>query len=201
MQLRFTALRCLLERNAATFLVTLDKKILLGPLFAYVSDRIDHCWQKNFGHTCKGSTFGIAFSKDLRIIIFSAHTTITVLYDPLMYFSLLSWWRHQMETFSALLAICAGNSPVPGEFPTQRPVTRSFDDFFDLRLNKRLSKQSWGWWLETLSRPLWRHRNGSTLVRIHLRAARVITGWRNGLSPAWRQAITLSNDGLLSVES
>ena len=48
-----------------------------------------------------------------------------------------------METFSALLAICAGNSPVPGEFPTQRPVTRSFDVFFDLRLNKRLSKQSW----------------------------------------------------------
>ena len=46
-----------------------------------------------------------------------------------------------METFSALLAICAGNSPVPGEFPTQRPVTRSFDVFFDLRLNKLLSKQ------------------------------------------------------------
>ena len=70
-----------------------------------------------------------------------------------------SWWRHQMETFSALLAICAGNSPVHGEFPTQRPVTRSFDVFFDLRLNKRLSKQSRGWWFETLSRPLWRHRN------------------------------------------
>ena len=71
----------------------------------------------------------------------------------------VAWWRHQMETFSALLAICAGNSPVPGEFPTQRPVTRSFDVFFGLRLNKRLSKQSWGWWFETLSRPLWRHRN------------------------------------------
>ena len=53
-----------------------------------------------------------------------------------------SWWRHQMEAFSALLAICVGNSPVSGEFPTQRPVTRSFDVFFDLRLNKRLSKQS-----------------------------------------------------------
>ena len=51
----------------------------------------------------------------------------------------LSWWRHQMETFSALLVICAGNSPVPGEFPTQRPVTRSFHVFFDLPLNKRLS--------------------------------------------------------------
>ena len=71
----------------------------------------------------------------------------------------VSWWRHQMETFSALLAICAGNSPVPGEFPAQRPVTRSFDIFFDLRLNKRLSKQSWGWWFETLSCSLWRHRN------------------------------------------
>ena len=71
-----------------------------------------------------------------------------------------SWWRHQMETFSALLAICAGNSQVPGEFPAQRPVTtRSFDVFFDLRLNKRLSKQLWGWWFETPSRPLWRHRN------------------------------------------
>ena len=44
-----------------------------------------------------------------------------------------------METFSALLAICAGNSPVPGEFPTQRPVTRSFDVYFDLRSDKRLS--------------------------------------------------------------
>ena len=64
-----------------------------------------------------------------------------------------------METFSALLAICAGNSPVPGEFPTQRPVTRSFDVYFDLRPNKQLSKQSWGWWFETLSSSLWRHRN------------------------------------------
>ena len=47
-----------------------------------------------------------------------------------------------METFSALLAICAGNSPVTGEFPAQRPVTRSFDVSFDLRLNELLSKQS-----------------------------------------------------------
>ena len=41
-----------------------------------------------------------------------------------------------METFSALLAICVGNSLVTGEFPSQRPVTRSFDVFCDLRLNK-----------------------------------------------------------------
>ena len=72
-------------------------------------------------------------------------------------------WRHQMEAFSALLAICARNSPVPGEFPTQRPVTQSFDVFLDLRLNKRLSKQSWGRWFERLSRTFWRHRYGSNI--------------------------------------
>ena len=80
---------------------------------------------------------------------------------------LLSWWRHQMETFSALLAICAENSPVPA----QRPVTRSFEVFSELRLNKRLSKQSWGWWFETLSCSLWRHRN----VRNSGKIDRVIT--------------------------
>ena len=89
------------------------------------------------------------------------------------------WWRHQMETFTALLAICAGNSPVPGEFPAQRPVTRSFDVFFDLRLNKRLRKQSWSWWFETLSCPLWRHCNaagiGSHKISIYSPSLRLPT--------------------------
>ena len=49
-------------------------------------------------------------------------------------FSHFAWWRHQMAIFSALLALYAGNSPITGEFPSQRPVTRSFDVFFDLRL-------------------------------------------------------------------
>ena len=62
----------------------------------------------------------------------------------------------------------------PGEFPTQRPVTRSFDVFFDLRLNKRLSKHSCGWWFETLSWSLWRHHNDST-------------GIRSGMSDWWRK--------------
>ena len=43
------------------------------------------------------------------------------------------WWRHQMETFSTLLAFWAGTSPATGEFASQRPVTRSFDVFFNLR--------------------------------------------------------------------
>ena len=64
---------------------------------------------------------------------------------------LFQWWRHQMETFFV---------------PAQRSVTRSFDVFFDLRLNERLSKQSWGWWFETPSRPLWRYSNGIPLLTL-----------------------------------
>ena len=60
-----------------------------------------------------------------------------------------TWWRHQMETFSALLA---------GEYSSQRPVTRSFDVFFDLRMNKRSSKQSRRRWFVTpMFCSLWRH--------------------------------------------
>ena len=46
-----------------------------------------------------------------------------------------SWWRHEMETFSALLAFCEGHPPISGGFPSQNPATRSFDVFFDLHLN------------------------------------------------------------------
>ena len=76
--------------------------------------------------------------------------------DPLV---LKTWWRHQMETFSASLALCEGNPPVIGGLSSQRPVTRSFDVVFDLCLNKRLKKQSRRRWSETPSRSLWRLRN------------------------------------------
>ena len=84
--------------------------------------------------------------------------------------------NHQMETFSALLALCAGNSPTTGEFSSQRPVTRSFDVFFDLRLNKRLSKRSWGWWFEMPSCPLWRHGDVSENIKAPLRGEPPVTG-------------------------
>ena len=100
-----------------------------------------------------------------------------------------TWWRHHMETLSALLALCVGYSPVPGEFPAQRTVTRSFDVFFDLRPNKRLSKQLWRCWFETLSSPLWRHcydivhlmctamfDTGTLKPKCHFHKI-VITGW------------------------
>ena len=69
-----------------------------------------------------------------------------------------SRWRHQMETFSALLVLCVGNSPVTDEFPSQKPVARNFSVFFDLRLKKkRSSKQLRRRWFEMSSRSLWRH--------------------------------------------
>ena len=76
---------------------------------------------------------------------------------------IISWWRIQMETFSALLALCEGNASVTGGFPSQRPVTWSFDIFFDLRLNKWFSKQLRCRWFETLSRPSLRHCNVGSL--------------------------------------
>ena len=57
--------------------------------------------------------------------------------------------------------------PVTGEFHTQRPVTRGFNVFFDLRLNNRFRAQSWGWWFETPSSSLWRHCNDIMLVIIY----------------------------------
>ena len=66
-----------------------------------------------------------------------------------------------MEIFSALLAICAGNSPVPVNSPHKGQWCGALMVvLFYLRLNKRLSKQSWGCWFETLPRPLWCHSNG-----------------------------------------
>ena len=62
-------------------------------------------------------------------------------------------WKH----FPRYWPFVRGNHPVTGEFPAQRPVTRSFGVFFDLRLNKRLGKQSRRWWFEMPSHSLWRH--------------------------------------------
>ena len=92
-----------------------------------------------------------------------------------------SWWRHQVEALPALLAICAGNSPITGEFPAQRPVTRSFDVFCDLRLNKRLNKQSRGRWFETPSGSLWRHCNDHDIIRI----TRWLAPWRGTHRTLW----------------
>ena len=95
------------------------------------------------------------------------------------------WWfetlSHQFWRPCNVLALCAGNSPVTGEFPVQMPVTRGFGVFFDLRMDKRLSKQSWGWWFETPSRSIWRHCN-DTFFNSFIYQNQLITIFSNILS-------------------
>ena len=79
----------------------------------------------------------------------------------------MAWWHHQMETFFALRALCAGNSPVTSEFPSQRPMMRSFDIFFDLRLSKMLCKQLRCRWFEMPLCSLWCHCNGGVCCDFH----------------------------------
>ena len=137
-------------------------------LYTYKFDPLNHAHvchvspQLSCGGTCqtwRWYSTSIFLILKMSVINGTGYCLITLILKSSV-INVKPWWRHQMETFSALLAICAGNSPVPGEFPAQRPVTRSFDVFFDLCPNKRLSKQSWGWWFETLSCSLWRHCNG-----------------------------------------
>ena len=96
-------------------------------------------------------------------------------YDVIMWvFSRIYHWFYEHDnvmTWKRMMTSSNGNifrvtGPLceeftgPGEFPTQRPMTRSFDVFFDLRLNKRLNKQPWGWWFETPSWSIWCQCNG-----------------------------------------
>ena len=88
--------------------------------------------------TVQGTANLVAFNKKRNSNQSLEPTTRTVLRTFSGLFK--TWWRHQTETFSALLVLCAGNSPVISEIPSQRPVRRSFDVLFDQFLNKWLSK-------------------------------------------------------------
>ena len=137
----------------------------------FISDRMQQ-WYRNIDLLLGLHEFSCRFVMR-SFFIFSEMVTVIMKRSPLFLGSAYagpvvtlwadSWWRHQMQTFSALLTICVWNSPVTGEFPAQRPVTRSFDVFLYLWPNKRLSKQLLGWWFETILRPLWRHCNTVTL--------------------------------------
>ena len=92
-------------------------------------------------------------SKDKDNIFHKNYKNMQIHYDK-------TWWRHQLETFFALLALCVrGIHWSPVNSPHKRPVTLNFDIFFDLCLNKRPSKQSRHRWIETASCSLWRHCN------------------------------------------
>ena len=75
---------------------------------------INHRWPVNSPRKWPNNADSVSIPWLLRVLPISSR-------------SYISWWRHQMKTFSVLLALCAGNSPVTGEFPSLRPVTQSSD--------------------------------------------------------------------------
>ena len=81
----------------------------------------------------------------------------------------------------------------PGEFPAQRPVTRSFDVFFDLRLNKRLSKQPWGWWFETLSWSLRRQCNVNKISTDTYTTIQIYQWFRHAMTKSLKCISTTNN--------
>ena len=144
----------------------------------------DAHWQKNI--SCKMLTWYTSYlihkSKVCDVSReFEVHCRIITLPESMMTSS-------NGNIFRVTGPLC-GEFTGPGEFPTQRPVTRSFDVFFDLRLNKRLSKQPRGWWFETQSWSLWRHCNamltqkgGTRLLYLPPCENHDVTWWITGIS-------------------
>ena len=109
-------------------------------------------------------TFPYSYGLPLACIVHIDRITLL----PLGQLYGFSWWHHRMETISALLALCAGSSLFAGEFPAQRASNAGLWCFFYLRLNKQLSKQSWGWWFETSSCSLWHRCNPLCTFTLYL---------------------------------
>ena len=110
--------------------------------------------------------------------------------------TLRAWWRLQRKTCSALLTLCAGNSPVTSEFPSQRPVMQIFVVSFDQRLNKWLSKQWRCWWFQMPSPSLWCHCNGRTMMCLLWEFGRklILLWWHHRVvKHSWKQLNELCN--------
>ena len=128
---------------------------------------LSHLYNGNT-HTWKDHLFIETGPCQLAAIVTGIQNTEAKCFTVFSVFGIASWWRYQMETFSTLLALCEGNPPVSGGYPSQRPVTQSFDVFFDLRLNKQLSKQWKCQWFEMPSRSLWHHIMIITVQNWHI---------------------------------
>ena len=97
--------------------------------------------------------YGMYFIESIHIVAGCAECLTKMVYDDAIK------WKH----FPRYWPFVRGIHRSPVNSPHKVPVTRSFDVYFDLRPDKRLSKQSWGWWFETLSHSLWRHRNATNV--------------------------------------
>ena len=129
-----------------------------------------------FSNTHRNTNESTYFNVRARLITVMSVFDRTITYPQRLHVMMTSY----METFSALLALYEGNPSVTGGIPPQRPMTRSFDVFFDLRPSKRLSRQSRRMWFETPSRSLWHHCNVESAVNDNLNK-----WW------LWRQTLSL----------
>ena len=120
-----------------------------------------HTCSAKYGNWRRCVFTGMKFT-DKIIPTDTLHRSLTIITQCLVQLHMMT---SSNGTFSALLALCAGNSPVTREFATRSPVTPGLDIFFDLLVNKRLSKQSCGWWFDTPASSLWRHGNAYWFVR------------------------------------
>ena len=122
-------------------------------------------WNPVLKHKHRLPCLALHFKWLCRLTLSSAHyIDVTKTSCRLMSCIDLSWWRHQMEAFSAnywAFGRLYGEFTGDRWIPRTRPVMWSFDYFFNLHPNKRLCKQWWGLWFETPSCPLWRHFNGT----------------------------------------
>ena len=141
---------------------------------------------KVFRKPCFNASFPSAFPEPISSCPLQSHIwgRLSLMRCP----SSMKYWLYMMTSsngniFRVTGPLC-GEFTGPGEFPTQRPVTRSFDVFFDLRLNKRLSKHSWGWWFETLSWSLWSHHNDEWILT-HLRLTKGLLLFRELLKMSY----------------
>ena len=123
--------------------------------------------------------------------------------------SMSQQWNMMMSSNGNIFHVTGpswGETIGTGGYPSQKPLTWSFDVFFVLHLNKRLSKQWWGWWFVMPSCPLWHHCNDKNQLTHWGRVRHIcvgkltIIGSDNGLSPGRRQAITWTNAGILLIE-
>ena len=119
--------------------------------------KLNHCYRDLVRSSIMPSFFFLGSFQTLAKVIFAPPKSLHVYpcYDHIWNISMMT--SSHGNIFRLTDPLC-GEFTGPGEFPTQGPVTRSFDVFFDLRLNKRLSKQPWGWWFETPAWSLWHHQ-------------------------------------------
>ena len=149
---------------------TLVQVGLIACCLTATSHYLNQCWlliDESLWHLCESNCHMSAQATHYNDVTMSIMAPEITSHSTVYSIFCLNWQkRKQTNTMTSsngnifrVTGPLAGDFPATDEFPSQRPVTRSCDVFFYLRLNKRSSEHSWGWWFETPSCPLCGHSN------------------------------------------